>query len=83
MRRSALNAALLLTAVAVAFSVILPAAGAQEPTPDAKKIQAGDVLFLDVYRRPELSSSVQVDGIGAVSVPYVGEIVVLNMTEQE
>jgi len=83
MRCSALKAALLLAAGAVLFSIILPAAGAQEPAPDAKKIQAGDVLFLDVYRRPELCSSVQVDGNGAISVPYVGEVVVLNMTEQE
>jgi type II secretory pathway component GspD/PulD (secretin) len=83
MPSSALKAALFLSAVAATFCLVMPAAAAQEPDPDAKKIQAGDVLFLDVYRRPELSSSVQVDGSGAIAVPYIGNINVSGMTEQE
>jgi len=69
-------------AVAGAFCLALPTA-AQRLAQDDEAIQAGDVLFLDVYRRPELSSSVQVDANGAISVPYVGDVAVAGMSEQQ
>lgn len=47
----------------------VPAAGAGA---EARPLSPGDSVFLDVYRRPELSGVVQVDGNGSVSLPYVG-----------
>jgi type II secretory pathway component GspD/PulD (secretin) len=83
MRCSRLKVAIVLSAVAALSCLIPPAAPAQQPAPEIKKIQTGDILFLDVYRRPELSSSVQVDANGTINVPYVGAIAIANMTEQE
>lgn len=71
-----------IAAVVAALGLALPGA-AQSPAQDDETIQAGDMLFLDVYRRPELSSSVQVDANGAVAVPYVGDVAVAGMTEQQ
>jgi len=44
-------------------------------------INPGDLVFVEVYRRPELSSSGQVDSSGNIDVPYVGPVNVGGVTE--
>jgi len=46
-------------------------------------IAAGDTLFVEVYRRPELSTTTQVDVNGNISVPYVGNVQVAGVGEKE
>ncbi|HEO70785.1 MAG TPA: hypothetical protein ENN80_05930, partial [Candidatus Hydrogenedentes bacterium] len=45
-------------------------------------ITAGDLLYIDVYRRPELSATTQVDPMGNVSLPYIGQVAVAGLTEE-
>ena len=54
-------------------------AAAQEPG----TIATGNVLFIDVYRHPEYSTTTQVAPSGNVTVPQVGNINVLGLTENE
>lgn len=76
-----MKGALAVLAALITTSAAMPAP-AQSAGEEGQAIQPGDVLYLDVYRRPELSTSVQVDANGAVSVPYVGDVAVAGMTEQ-
>ncbi len=64
---------------AFAWLLVLCPALAQTDT----TVNAGDTVFVDVYRRPELSSSVQVDPNGNISIPYVGSVNVGGVTEKE
>jgi len=74
--RNALHAAALWGLAAVLFAA--SAAMAQEAP-----IQPGDVVFVNVFRHDELSSSVQVDGNGMIELPYVGNIKISGYSEQE
>ncbi|GMV99304.1 MAG: hypothetical protein AMXMBFR84_04430 [Candidatus Hydrogenedentota bacterium] len=53
----------------IAAMALLPAAIAEEGV-----IQPGDLVYVDVYRRPEVSTTTQVDGNGNISLPYVGTV---------
>ncbi len=46
-------------------------------------IKPGDSLFVDVYRRPELSTTVMVDPNGNVPISYVGNVNVGGASEKE
>lgn len=46
-------------------------------------IGQGDMIFVKVSRHPELSTSVQVDGNGSISLPYIGNISVAGLSETE
>ena len=46
-------------------------------------VNPGETLFVDVYRRPELSSTMQVDQNGNIPIPYVGNVHVAGATEKE
>ena len=65
-RRAAPAAALL---CAVLLGAIAPPVAAQSGV-----ISAGDLLYIDVYRRPELSTTAQVDADGNIQMPYVGKV---------
>lgn len=65
-------------ALAVACLLSAPAFGQ-----DGGVIGAGDFLYVDVYRQPELSSSVQVDATGHVSLPYVGNVKIAGVDERQ
>jgi len=46
-------------------------------------IAPGDLVFVDVFRRPELSVTAQVDAAGNVTMPYIGAIAIGGLTEPE
>ncbi len=54
---------------AVLVGAIAPPAAAQ-----GGAISAGDLLYIDVYRRPELSTTAPVDADGNIRMPYVGKV---------
>ncbi|HOJ34353.1 MAG TPA: polysaccharide biosynthesis/export family protein [Candidatus Hydrogenedentes bacterium] len=51
---------------------------AEEPKP----LAPGEIVYIDVYRRPELSTTTQIDPNGAINLPYVGQVVIGGMSEQ-
>jgi type IV pilus assembly protein PilQ len=50
---------------------------------DAAGLQPGDLVFVDVHRRPELSTTTQVDMHGNIALPYVGTVKVGGLAEPE
>jgi type IV pilus assembly protein PilQ len=46
-------------------------------------LEAGDLVHVRVHRQPDLSTSVSVDGNGAVEIPYVGRVNVRGLSEEE
>jgi len=65
--------------VSAAIASAVPPAAAQAGDP----LTPGEMVFVEVYRRPELSSSAQIDSSGNITLPYVGSVKVSGMTEQE
>ncbi|MCP4644385.1 MAG: type II secretion system protein GspD [bacterium] len=62
-------------------AVVLPCvASAQAST---KVIGPGDLVYIDVHRRPELSTTTQVDADGNVQLSYVGKVPVSGKSERE
>ena len=49
----------------------------------APAIAAGDTLYVQVHRHPELSSTAQVDDSGHVELTYVGRVLVAGLSEAE
>ncbi|MCC6154043.1 MAG: polysaccharide biosynthesis/export family protein, partial [Candidatus Hydrogenedentes bacterium] len=57
-----------------------------QAAPEAAKegaIIPGDLVFIDVFRRPELSATTTVDANGSVTLPYIGSVAVGGLTEAE
>ncbi len=46
-------------------------------------ISPGDFVFVDVYRREELSTTAQVDSAGNIDLPYVGKVEIGGLTESQ
>ena len=46
-------------------------------------IMPGDLIFVDVFRRPEMSTTAPVDANGSLTLPYVGTVAVGGLTEAE
>lgn len=63
----------------VLILLVFPAFGQQE----RGTISSGDLVYVEVYRVPELTLSIQVDGDGNITLPYVGSINVGGMSEAE
>ncbi|NUM52395.1 MAG: polysaccharide biosynthesis/export family protein [Candidatus Hydrogenedentes bacterium] len=66
-------------------SAIMDAREAAAPAEGAKAgaIMPGDLVFIDVFRRPEMSTTAPVDANGSVALPYVGTIAIGGLTEAE
>lgn len=56
----------------------MPADGAKSGA-----IMPGDLVFIDVFRRPEMSTTAPVDANGAIALPYVGNVAIGGLTEPE
>ena len=69
--------------IALLATLIVLIFGAAHADTKGKALTKGDLIYLDVYRVPELTSSLQVDMNGNVTLPYVGDVNVSGMTETE
>ena len=62
-------------------------APAEEPRQEVVKssatLTAGDMVFINVHRQPELSTSTQLDGNGNVEVPYIGNVSLKGLSLDE
>jgi type II secretory pathway component GspD/PulD (secretin) len=82
----------------VAALMVAGVVSAEEPSPMSRinapvmvtpKIEAnggilpGDLVFVDVFRRPEMSTTTQVDAAGNISLPYAGSVMVAGLSESE
>jgi len=52
------------------------------PAEEVKPLAPGEIVYVDVYRRPELSTTTQIDSNGAITLPYVGQVSISGMSEQ-
>jgi type II secretory pathway component GspD/PulD (secretin) len=48
-----------------------------------RALSSGDMVLIDVFRHPELSTTTQLDPGGNVTLPYVGNISLTGLTESE
>ena len=64
----------------MAVGILLGAAAAAQ---QSDVIQPGDLIYVDVHRQPEFSTTTQVDSAGKLIMPYVGEVHVAGMKEQD
>lgn len=85
-----MNALTRIGVLGVAALCLAVLAGAQEEAPQpaassamSPTIGQGDLVFIDVYRRPELSTTTQVDPNGGVQIPYVGNVSIGGLSEPE
>ena len=50
---------------------------------DTEPLRPGDMVYIDVYRRQELSTTTQVDPDGYVALPYAGRVSVAGLSERD
>jgi polysaccharide export outer membrane protein len=67
-----------LSAALIVFSS--PAFADNIASPEETKLASGDRIVVTVFGQPELSGDLLINGEGSVSLPFVGAIVVTNMT---
>lgn len=57
---------------------------APEPVQEAGKpsetLNPGDLVFINVHRQPELSTTTQLDGNGNVEIPYIGQVTLKGLS---
>jgi general secretion pathway protein D len=71
-------------AVAALFAcIMLCGASVGEEAKGGGVIASGDLIYVDVYRAPELSTTTQVDEQGSVTLPYVGKAKIAGMSEKQ
>ncbi len=46
-------------------------------------LESGELVFVDVYRRPEVSTTTQIDSDGNIQIPFVGNVNIAGLTENE
>jgi len=57
--------------------------GAKLGVREAYKLDSGDRLRVTVFEEPDLSGDFEVDGLGTISLPLIGEVKVGNLTLRE
>lgn len=55
----------------------------QEAGKASATLAAGDLVFINVHRQPELSTSTQLDGNGNVEIPYIGNVSLKGLSLDE
>lgn len=62
--------------------IVTPEPPAVQTAPPGS-IVPGDLIFVEVYRRPEMSTTTTVDANGNITLPYVGSVQVAGLNETE
>jgi type II secretory pathway component GspD/PulD (secretin) len=52
----------------------------QEVGEPSATLNPGDLVFINVHRQPELSTTTQLDGNGNVEVPYIGQVTLKGLS---
>ena len=60
--------------------MIMTGAAAQ---PGDGRLTAGDLIFVDVYRHPEFSTTTRIDASGGAELPFVGVVSLAGLTQAE
>ena len=55
----------------------------QEMPLTANALEVGELVFVDVYRRPEVSTTTQIDSDGNIQMPFIGNVNVAGLSENE
>ncbi len=66
----------------VAVLAALPAATQDVPAPKGV-LEPGELVFVDVYRRPEVSTTTQIDSDGNIQLPFIGNVTIAGLSENE
>ena len=69
-------------AVLAAVALLAPLSAGAESESGAG-LKPGDLVYIDVHRQPEISTSTQVDGNGNVEIPYIGNVSVKGLGLEE
>ncbi len=67
------------TSMPALLVLVLVASSAAQAAP----FSAGDLVYVDVYNRPELSTTTQLDSSGQITLPGIGTVSLLGMTEAQ
>lgn len=62
------------------IGAVLLAANAVATAGDGEALSAGELVFINVHRQPELSTTTQLDGNGNVEIPYIGNVSIKGLT---
>lgn len=68
--------------LAAACMTAWPAVSQEMPAPSGV-LEAGELVFVDVYRRPEVSTTTQIDSSGNIQVPFIGHVNIAGLSENE
>jgi len=63
--------------------IVLGSAVAQDLSMANHTLEVGELVFVDVYRRPEVSTTTQIDSDGAIQIPFVGNVNIAGLSENE
>lgn len=81
-RRQVTRAGLLWVGLICAAAAVWSAESQEVPTAGGL-LEVGELVFVDVYRRPEASTTTQIDDSGNVQLPFVGNVNIAGLTENE
>ena len=72
------------TAASAIALLLCGAAVSQEAEPaKGASLDAGDLVFINVHRQPELSTTTQLDANGNVDVPYIGNVTLKGLSLED
>jgi type II secretory pathway component GspD/PulD (secretin) len=67
----------------VTAAILLGVAAACYAQNDTEPLRPGDMVYIDVYRRQELSTTTQLDPEGYIMLPYAGRVNIAGLSEQD
>lgn len=72
-----------ITAVSIGTALSLLATAGAAGAAEAPTLKPGELVYIDVYRQKDLTTSTEVSPSGTVSLPYIGNVSVEGLSEAE